>query len=343
LLSRFVLENFPEPILVFNAAGAVVERNRAARALRDPEILNLLRPGVADETTLGFGEELRSRGRATRELARRASAGSGNPVLVEGFAVESSFVVRLRDASQERVIRELKEEVCQLRQTESLGLMAATVIHDLNNLLTPMLCFSSALASEVEDGSPAAPLVADIESLAMRAAGLIRDVLSFARPKSLGVEALDLSEVVSAMRPLIQRVFGGTVEFAFDLAEALGKARMERARLEHALLNLLANARHAMPHGGRITVTTAEIVQRNGGAPSAYVALSVTDTGVGMSEEVGAHAFDDFFTTRDGAGGTGLGLASVKRFVTESGGFVRLDSELGRGTTVSIFLPRIAP
>jgi signal transduction histidine kinase len=345
VLTRFVLEYLPEPILLLDGRGLPVQLNQAARLFHQIPLMELFLPEKVEEPTRRFLEELRARGRAALVIPGGASRTNGNHCVLEGFAVGKSFVVRARDASYERALHDLKKEVSHLRQAESLGLMAATVIHDLNNLLTPLLCFSATLAAELDENSPAAALVADVESLAARAAALTQDALAFARPKARGIETLNLSETVSEMRPIIERLFGGSAELVFALDANLGETRVERGRFEHALLNLLANARNAMPHGGRLTITTANMMlgsdQQKSTRPSRYVALAVTDTGVGMTEEVGAQAFDDFFTTRDGSGGTGLGLASVKRFVTESAGFVRLESELGRGTTVSLCLPRI--
>ncbi|HMJ14344.1 MAG TPA: ATP-binding protein [Polyangiaceae bacterium] len=342
VLPRFVLEFLPEPIIVLDAAGLVVETNLAAREIQYSPLLELFEPDRIADSTRRFLAELRDRGRGALVVARPNTSGH---LVLEGFSVEHYVVIRARDASYERALHDLKKEISHLRQAESLGLMAATVIHDLNNLLTPMMCFSSALASEVQGSQTIAPLVADVESLATRAAALTRDALAVARPRGRGLEALNLSEVITELRPLIERLFGANAEIMFALDEGLGETRAERARLEHALLNLLANSRNAMPHGGRVTITTANAAltcdHKVSKGPSRYVVLSVSDTGVGMSEEVGAHAFDEFFTTRDGSGGTGLGLASVKRFVTEHGGFVRLESELGLGTTVSICLPRV--
>lgn len=345
VLTRFVLEYLPEPILLLDGRGGPLEINQAARLYHQVPLLELFDPEKLEEPTRRFLEELRTRGRAALVIPGGPKRSNGNHCVIEGFAVGGSFVVRARDASYERALHELKKEVSHLRQAESLGLMAATVIHDLNNLLTPMLCFSSTLASELEEGSSTAALIADVESLATRAAALTRDALAFAKPRARGLTTLNLTEVVSEMRPLIERLFGGSAELVFALDENLGETRAERARFEHALLNLLANARNAMPHGGRLTITTANVMlgfdRQPSNHPSRYVALAVTDTGVGMTEEVEAQAFDDYFTTRDGSGGTGLGLASVKRFVTESAGFVRLETEVGRGTTVSLCLPRL--
>jgi signal transduction histidine kinase len=344
VLSRFVLDRLPEPIIVLDRAGRPIEVNHAARSAEHGALLELFRRDVSEARTSAFLNELRARGRATMALAQAAAAPGGN-VVIEGFAVDPWFVVRVRDNPYENAVHDLKKEICHLRQTESVGVMAASVIHDLNNLLTPMLCFSAALTSEVEPSNPLAPLLADIDSLANRAAALTRDVLTYARPKTSSPESLNASAVVATMRPLIERLFGGSAELVFSLEEDLGETRVERARLEHALLNLLANARNAMPHGGKLTVSTANLTlsrdQKGGKGNARYVSLSVCDTGIGMTEEVGAHAFDDFFTTRTGTGGTGLGLTSVKRFVNESGGFVRLESEVGLGTTVCLCLPRI--
>ena len=326
VLSRFVLEQFPEPVVVLDQSGTVVEANFAAELGR-PNLARLFEP-ESSPGTAQFLDEIRTSGQSSLLRKQTTSDGVAEHILLRGFAIDSWFVVTARDVSREHA---LQDELRQLRRVESLGLLTATIIHDFNNLLTPILCASTVLAAELEKGSHAANLAADIESVAVRATSLVRDVLAFARARPSALEVVDLSTSVSTMRPLIERIFGGSAELVFDLPEELGKVMIDRARFEHALLNLVANARNAMPDGGRLTISTA-----NAGP---YVVVAVGDTGVGMTEQVQARAFDEFFTTRHAVGGTGLGLASVKRFAIESGGSAQLFSEVGRGTVVTLHLP----
>jgi CheY-like chemotaxis protein len=200
------------------------------------------------------------------------------------------------------------------------------------------LLLSSRLADEVEKESRVAMIATEIHSAATLGASLMRDVLSLSRPRTKLIERVAVNEVISERLGLIARLLGDTVEIQSVLDEGAGDVLVDRKRFEHAILNLVANARDAMPAGGRLTIAT-RLVDCDSG-PS--VTLAVTDTGVGMSDHVRGRAFDSFFTTKGDSGGTGIGLASVLRFARESGGLVTLDSELRKGTTVTLVLPRLA-
>ncbi|HEX6766136.1 MAG TPA: ATP-binding protein [Polyangiaceae bacterium] len=262
----------------------------------------------------------------------------GERVILEGHSVGDFVIVRSENVSERRA---LEEELRRLRRVESLSLLTASVIHDFNNLMTPMLALSSSLAAELRTSSRTRELVSDIESLASRTASLFRDIVRVTKPSPRQSEDFDLCDVVAEMRPLLERVAGDGVELVLRVEGCDARVSTERSRLEHALLNLVANARHAMPKGGTVTLWVSRAPNRdsNGGGT---IELVVSDTGEGMNEDVLLRACDDFFTTRGESGGTGLGLASIKRFVTESGGSIALDSAPGRGTTVSIRLPEAA-
>jgi two-component system cell cycle sensor histidine kinase/response regulator CckA len=340
VLSRFVLERAPEPLVVLDTHGAVVDANRSAREERRFDLLGLFSDTSLERPLRGFLAALRAGGHGLLELQRVGGAGRAGQLRLEGFAVEDWFVVSVRDVSERS---DMELELRQLRRADSLGLLTASIIHDFNNLLTPILGWTTILANELDASSPAASLAADIESMAARAATRVRVVRSLTQPKRSGREAVGLNAIIRVMRPLLERLFGGRMELEFKLDERVGCVRIDRGQLEHALLNLLVNARNALPGAGRVTISTSLV---EGAAtpelsPAAFVALAVSDTGTGMSEEVRARAFEEFFTTRATSGGTGLGLASVKRFASESGGRVTLESALGRGTTVTLLLPPV--
>ena len=263
----------------------------------------------------------------------------GERVVLEGQSV-GDFVILRAGSGPER--RGLEEELRRLRRVESLSLLTASVIHDFNNLMTPMLALSSTLASELRASSRTRELVADIESIAGRTASLFRDIVRVTKPRPRPSEAFEVNQIVSEMRPLLQRVAGEGIEVVLRVEDSRARVSVERSRLEHALLNLVANARHAMPKGGVVTVWVSRLPAADSSPCARMIELVVSDTGEGMNEFVREHACDDFFTTRAESGGTGLGLASIKRFVTESGGGMTLDSARGRGTTVSIRLPEAA-
>jgi two-component system, cell cycle sensor histidine kinase and response regulator CckA len=343
VLPRFIIDCFPEPLVVLDEQAKVVDANSAAKDARGLDVVALFEPAAEDPRIQRFLGKLRGEGRASLELQRNLKKGGVGQFALEGVQVGTHSVVVIRDLTERRT---LDEEVRQLRRMQSLGFVTASVIHDFNNLMVPIRCLSELLAKELEEQSPAAGLAAEVRFAAERAAALVRDVHVLTRARTSALEPLDLSAVIDEMRPLVDRMLEGKIELELSLEQSLGEALIDRERLENAVLNLVANARDAMPHGGRLTISTANVAfVGNGGdneepSPPAYVALVVEDSGVGMTEEVRSRVFDRFYTTKSGAG-SGLGLSSVQRFVTDSGGLIAIHSEPGRGTAVTIHLPRI--
>jgi two-component system, cell cycle sensor histidine kinase and response regulator CckA len=344
VLSRFLLDGFPEPVVVLNEHDAVVDANRPANDARGLDIVALFEQTAADQRVREFLGQLRAHGSATLELQRPTKRGGVGQFVLEAVRIGLHSVVVVRDMTERRT---LEEEVRQLRRMQSLGFITASVIHDFNNLMVPIRCLSELLSKELAAQSPAAGLAAEVRFAAERAASLVRDVHVLTRARNLALEPLDVSAVILEMRPLLDRMLGGNIDLELSLDDGLGEAVVDRERLENAVLNLIANARDAMPHGGRLTISTANVafVGDPGDAEASsrpgYVALIVEDSGVGMTEEVRARVFDRFYTTKNPGGGSGLGLASVQHFVTESGGLIAVHSEPGRGTTVTIHLPRV--
>jgi signal transduction histidine kinase len=343
VLGSFVLEAMPEPVVVLGPDGLVIDSNRAARDERYRGLVSSLGPFGADDATLAFLDRAWHEGRASLELPRAGREGELGPVLLEAFGIELWIVIVIRDGTERQ---KLEAELAQLRRVESVGVLTASVIHDFNNLMTPMLAVSSMLASELKGNRSLAAFAADIEVVASRSAALLRELVATGRAAPRPVEPLDLNAVVAELGPLIKRIAGHQVQLTLALADEPVRALVERSRLEHALLNLIANARNALPKGGEVRIAT-KLASSGSGAPagdagSHHVLLVVSDDGVGMTKSVREHACDDFFTTREATGGSGLGLASVKRFVTESGGTLTLESEPDRGTTVTLRLPESA-
>jgi two-component system, cell cycle sensor histidine kinase and response regulator CckA len=343
VLERFVLESMREPVVVVGPDGYVVESNRAAQGERYRKVIDSLGPYGANDQTLAFLDRAWHEGRASLELERPDGAGEAGPLLLEAFGVEVWIVVVIRDDAERRKI---EDELRQLRRFEAVGLLTANVIHDFNNLLTPLLALGSTLAAELRASSSLAGFAADIEIVASRSAALLRHLVAIASAQPLPVEPIDLGATIGELIPLIARVAGDQVKLTFTLAEQPARALVDRSRLEHALLNLVANARQAMPAGGELRISTALAPAtgrvEEGDADRGHVLLVVSDDGVGMTEATREHASDDFFTTREATGGSGLGLASVKRFVADSGGGMSIESEPERGTTVTLRFPRVA-
>ncbi|HET8758873.1 MAG TPA: ATP-binding protein [Solirubrobacteraceae bacterium] len=238
----------------------------------------------------------------------------------------------------------LEERLSQAEKMEAIGRLAGGVAHDFNNLLTVISGYTEILLSRPE--TTGAEQLREIAHAAEQAAALTRQLLAFSRRQVLHPVTLELNEIVAGMEPMVRRIIGDDVNVGVRLAPNLPAVEADRAQIERVILNLAANARDAMPQGGRLTIETAAVEldedyvsARGEGTPGENVLLAVSDTGVGMSEEVQRHLFEPFFTTKEPGAGTGLGLATVFGVVKQSGGSIYVYSEQGRGTTFKIYLP----
>lgn len=346
-LHRLVYEHSADPIVVIDDDGRMLSANRAARELAgvDVEKLFLWTPQRDPELT-SLRAQLRVGGRGVAELRLPGGDGeTGRVFALQGRAHGPSYVVVLRDITD---LRRLEEEVRHLRRLEDVGHLAASVVHDFNNVLTAIACAVSVLVGDVAGQERPSALARDIRAATDRAAGLIRQVLSLVRRQPAAPTRLSLSDAVEETRSLMELVLGPGVELALELDPLLGDALVEREQLDHVLLNLAANARDAMPSGGKVTVATAnvpfgdeEVAAAECSHALSYVSLSVTDSGEGMASEVRDRIFERFYTTKQTGQGAGLGLATAYRFVQRSGGCISVRSAPGQGTTVTVFLPRL--
>jgi len=343
-LYRLIFEHSLQPIAVVDDDGRVLAINQAAQALERDAGIDLQRFFVwsADShpDLVSFRARLRVGGRASAELEVTAADTSRRRLALEGRSHGPRHVVTIADVT-ERV--ELERELRHLRRLEAVGATTGGVVHDFNNMLTAVLCSSAALAALVRGDERAAAMAHDIQSSAERAAGLVRRILRLLRQERVLPQRVQLSAVLSEMRPLLELVAGETVELAFELGPDVPETLVEREQLEQVVINLVANSRDAMPRGGRITISTADVrTGAEGSGGSSYVALRVADSGEGMTPEVLERVFERFFTTKGADRGTGLGLASAHRFVKASGGCMSVKSAPGRGTTVIVYLPHAA-
>ncbi len=271
-----------------------------------------------------------------RDRAFPVRDGGGRVVRVAGVA---------EDVTEKR---QLEAQLRQAHKMEAIGQLAGGVAHDFNNLLTVINGCSELLIGAVGDRGEQRELLDEIVKAGNRAASLTRQLLAFSRQQVLAPRILDVNDVVQDTEKMLKRLIGEDVELTTTLQRPLGCVKADRGQLEQVLLNLAVNARDAMPQGGELTIETREVdltedfaVSRPGMAPGRHIALAVTDSGVGMSEEVKRHLFEPFFTTKDPGKGTGLGLAVVHGFVKQSGGCVEVRSEPGAGTCFTIYLPLI--
>jgi PAS domain S-box-containing protein len=244
--------------------------------------------------------------------------------------------------------KQLEEQLRLSQRLEAIGRLAGGVAHDFNNLLTIILGSTELLSAQLDSADPRGRYVSEITSAGERAASLTRQLLAFGRRQVLAPEVLDLNAVVVDLDDMLRRLLGPRVELRAVLDPVLGRVKADSGQIEQVILNLVVNARDAMPNGGKLTIETANVDLDDAYArrrmpvqPGPYVRIAVTDTGTGMDAETQAHVFEPFFTTKDLGKGTGLGLSTVYGIVKQSGGYVWVYSELGLGTTFKVYLPRV--
>ncbi len=243
--------------------------------------------------------------------------------------------------------KRLEEQLLQAQKMEAVGQLAGGVAHDFNNLLGVMLGYSELLLRDIEEGSEEHRKLTEIRRAAERAAGLTRQLLAFSRRQVLEPRLTDLNRVVEDMDKMLRRMIGEDIHLVNRLQPELGPVLVDPVQTGQVVMNLVVNARDAMPEGGRLALETRTVETRVPTAcanetmpPGRYVLLAVSDTGEGMSEAVRARIFEPFFTTKGAGKGTGLGLSTVYGIVRQSGGYVAVESEPDRGTTFRIYFPQ---
>ncbi|MDB4933675.1 MAG: sensor protein, partial [Labilithrix sp.] len=235
----------------------------------------------------------------------------------------------------------------QAQKMEAIGSLAGGVAHDFNNLLSVILSYTSLLSDELGPADPVRVEVDEIHKAGLRAADLTRQLLAFSRKQMLRATVVDVNEVLAGVQKMLKRVLGEDIVLSLLTAKDPGKIYADASQVEQVLMNLVVNARDAMPRGGNLTIETSNVVldpeyaaEHHGVTPGRYVMIAVTDTGVGMNKETVKRIFDPFFTTKEQGKGTGLGLSTVYGIVQQSGGHVRVYSEPGKGTTFRVYVPR---
>jgi len=243
-----------------------------------------------------------------------------------------------------RVEQALRESQAQLRQSqklEAIGTLAGGIAHDFNNLITVITGYTQLALMRADPSTPEAADLRQVVEASDRAATLTHQLLAFSRKQVLQPTVLDLAEVAQGIAPMLRRIIGEHIELRLATSSPLARVRADRGQLEQVLLNLAVNARDAMPDGGVLTIATSNETGANG-AMARAVSLVVSDTGVGMPDEIRERVFEPFFTTKEPGKGTGLGLSTVYGIVNQSGGTIAVESAPSRGTTFSILLPAAA-
>ncbi len=362
---RAVLQNMEDGLLACNAEGALTFLNKAAMELHGLPDLPLPAKDWTGHFQL-FAAEGKTPLRPEETPLRRALRGEGvrnvevvvvpgngpqRTLLVSGQAMaapaggKQGALLVLRDITEQKL---MEQQFIQSQKIEAVGRLAGGVAHDFNNLLTIITGYSQLVRDQLKAEDPLRPHVEEVIAAADRAAALTRQLLAFSRKQVLAPQILDLNQIIQNLSKMLRRLIGEDIEIRNVLSPTLGRVQADPAQIEQIIINLALNARDAMPRGGKLIVETADadLDQAYAGRHMAmvagrYVMLAVTDTGIGMDEETQAHIFEPFFTTKEKGKGTGLGLAMVYGTVKQSGGYIWVYSEPGRGTTFKVYLPRV--
>jgi signal transduction histidine kinase/ActR/RegA family two-component response regulator len=248
----------------------------------------------------------------------------------------------------EQALIRTEEQLRQSQKMEAVGRLAGGVAHDFNNLLTPIIGHAELVLLALDRGHPARKDLEEISKAAERAASLTKQLLAMSRKQIVQPKVVKLNTVVADMEEMLRRLVGEDLEFIVTLGPGLGQVRADPGQLQQVLMNLVVNARDAMPHGGRLSITTANVYLDDISAAADarlgsghYVVLAVSDSGCGMDSETQARIFEPFFTTKDHSKGTGLGLSTAYGIIEQSGGHILVHSELGFGSTFKVYLPMI--
>src|SRR5882757_7494330 len=356
-------QNTPMAIATVDKQGRIADSNARFARLFNPAFKG---ESSGDRSILAVVAE---RDRDTLEAAiRQAGEGQGEIAPVDaalagpGERFASFFVTAIedeQDRDQEAAIvyalettqqRTLENQLAQQQKMETIGRLAGNIAHDFNNLLGAIMMATDFLLNAHRPTDPSFQDIMQIKQNANRAASLVRQLLAFSRKQTLRPQVLDLGEAVSDLTMLLRRLIGERVQLNVVHSRDLWPVRADIGQFEQGIINLAVNARDAMPDGGVLTMRTANVsAAESGRLPykgmpvGEYVLVETADTGTGIPPEIIDKIFDPFYTTKEIGKGTGLGLASVYGFIKQTGGFIYVDSELDKGTTFRIFIPRYVP
>ena len=363
---RLMANNLSEVVLAYDMDRRLVFANRAVEkltgysiaGLQGSDYINLVHPDDKprvlqcwDRLFQGANDEAGEFRLVSKEGDVRWVSATWGPVLDEAgrqIGVQGCVHDITERKSAEEALRESQERYLQAQKLESIGRLAGGVAHDFNNLLTVINGYSDLAFKKLGEGEPLRLEIDQIRKAGARAADLTQQLLAFGRKQVIQPRPLDLNKVVAESEKMLRRLLGEDIELKTSLSPALGRVMGDSGQIHQILMNLVVNARDAMPDGGELVLETlnAEIdsnyVQEHPEATcGAFVLLAVTDSGTGMDEETSKHIFEPFFTTKGPSQGSGLGLATVYGIVQQSQGWIGLSTKPGKGTAFEIYLPRI--
>ncbi len=365
-LHKFFSDQSPDPYYLAGRDGRLIYVNRSAcdrLGYAEPELLALglgdIDPACTAEVFAALFERVRGPRVPAFETSHVAKNRTRFPVecSVTGvdFEGEAMLLVVARDITErkraEEALHQAEEKLRQAQRMEAIGKLAGGVAHDFNNLLTAINGYSALGLAQASQESGLHGYMEEINKAGERAASLTRQLLAYSRKQVLRPSTLDLNSAVSNTHKMLTRLVGDHIHLALSLEESLGWVMADAGQMEQVLVNLVLNARDAMPDGGEITLKTRNAnldgEEGTGSAlsapPGRYVVLSVQDNGIGMDVEVQKRIFDPFFTTKGIGKGTGLGLSVVQGIVAQSGGYIAVDSSPGKGSEFAIYLPTAMP
>lgn len=275
--------------------------------------------------------------------------GATDYILKERLARLVPAVRRAMQEVEERAERQrLEAQFIEAQKMEVVGQLVGGVTHDFNNVLVVIMGYTDLIAQDLIAGDPLLRYTEEIQLAAKRAAGLTQQLLIFSRKRTVQPVVLDLNEVVEGMDKMLLRLIDENIDMTMIYGQEIGQVNADSGYIWQVLMNLVVNARDAMPKGGELVIETCAVTLDEGYAqahpgatPGDYVMLSVSDTGVGMTEAVRARLFEAFFTTKPAGAGTGLGLVTCQTIVRQLGGHIQVSSQLGKGTTFRVYFPRI--
>jgi PAS domain S-box-containing protein len=329
-----------ETIFGFSAVEWLTESQKWIRHVH-PEDHDIV---IAAEETANRGERFQAEYRITRKDGRVIWV-SDTAVVVTGSDSRRLMEGIIVDITERKL---LEGQLQQARRMEAVGRLAGGIAHDFNNLLTIIKGYTELALGRAKVQPELRTDIERIEDASERAAGLVRQLLAFSRRQVLQPKVLDLNSIVVGLDKLLRRLMDEDIEMVTLAGKSVGAIKADPGQIEQVIMNLVVNARDAMPEGGRLTIETSNVDLDGGYAkdhasvkPGRYVMLVVSDTGIGMSADTVAHIFEPFYTTKESGRGTGLGLSTVYGIVKQSGGYIWVYSEPGKGSAFKVYLPRV--